>query len=197
MKIKITVPGRPTRWMRPGQGIDGEGRPVRYTDPKARAGKAVIANEAKLVYRATRPHLGPVVLCVVAVFAIPESWAAARRAAALEGKVWHTSDPDLDQLVKQVQDALVGIAYIDDNQVVGYHPHTAKRYGHPERTDIEVYPLHPEEVAKPPAQRRLEAKLGKEGWGGMLAPPASKRNRSKAGSDPLRARRFARRARGQ
>jgi Holliday junction resolvase RusA-like endonuclease len=197
VQIRITVPGRPTRWMRPGQGIDGEGNAVRYTDPKARAGKAVIAQEARLVYRATRPHLGPVVLCVVAVFAIPKSWPPALRQAAIDGKVWHTSDPDLDQLVKQVQDALVGIAYIDDNQVVGYHPNTAKRYGHPERTDIEVFPLNPVDAAKPPAQRRLEKKLGEEGWDALLAPPAHRGNRSKAGSDPLRARRFRRRAAGR
>lgn len=159
--------------------MDGEGQSFRYTDPKAEASKREIKWEAKRTYGLRRPHLGPVVLCVVAVFAIPVSWSPARRQAALEGKVWHTSDPDLDQLVKQVQDALVGVAYVDDNQVVGYHPNTAKRYGHPERTDIEIYPLVPEEACKPPAQRRLEAELAKGGWDRLLAPPATKRKRSK------------------
>ena len=152
----FTVPGRPSRWQRPGQGVHPKtGRPMRFTDKKAEAGKKVIAQHARIAWKGP-PAAGPVILRVVAIFRIPVSWPAALKDEACQARVMHVGDPDLDQLVKQVQDALVGIAYHDDNQVCGY-PNTAKRYGHPERTEITVEVLEQPEAAKTPGQRRLEA----------------------------------------
>lgn len=158
MAISFTVPGRPSRWMRPSQFTGEDGKTVRFTDKTAATGKRNIAKHAKIAFGARKPHTGPVLLRVVAVFAIPDSWPHRLKAMARAGRVFHVADPDLDQLVKQVQDALVGIAYVDDNQVCGY-PNSAKRYGQPERTEITVdtLPQQPDEIT--PGQKRLEKKL--------------------------------------
>lgn len=178
MRISFTVPGRPSRWMRPGQGYDRDGDSVRYTDPHAVEGKRTIAWEAKRAFGLKRPFTGPVLLQCRFIFAIPPSWPKKLRDAALEGRVWHVADPDLDQLVKQVKDALKFIAFVDDNQVAGYLQ-PAKRYGHPERTEISIEPLPQAEDAVTPGQRRLEKRVAVEGWDAVLAPPAKRQKRSK------------------
>lgn len=166
--------------MRPAQGLDRNGRAVRFTDKKAEAEKRVIAQAARLAWRGD-PVCGPVILRVLAVFRVPASWPAETRAEADACRVMHVQDPDLDQLVKQVQDALTGIVYWDDNQVCGY-PNSAKRYGSPERTEITIEVLDQTEAQKTPGQRDLERAAA---TGQMIAGKARPRrsgNRSKSGS---------------
>jgi len=55
---------------------------------------------------------GPVELSLSFEYAYPKSWPQARRVPAL-----HVSPPDLDNLVKLVQDALNGICWHDDREV--------------------------------------------------------------------------------
>lgn len=165
--VSFTVPGTPSRWMRPGQGVHPKtGRPLRFTDKKAEASKLAIAQLARIAWKGP-PVTGPVLLRVIAVFEVPASWPRAIHDAAREARVPHIADPDLDQLVKQVQDALVGIAYVDDNQVVAY-PNSAKRYGSPARTEITIQVLdqQPDEIT--PGQRRVEQKAVEAG----LIPPS-------------------------
>jgi Holliday junction resolvase RusA-like endonuclease len=171
VRVSFSVPDKPSRWQRPGQGIHPTtGEPMRFTDKDAEAGKEHIAWHAKKAWGNRRPATGPVVVRVIGIFAIPPSWPPKLQAAAREARVMHVADPDLDQLVKQVKDALKGIAYVDDNQVCGY-PNSAKRYGHPQRTDItiEVLPQQPDEIT--PGQKRLEARIAREGWDAVLHPP--------------------------
>jgi Holliday junction resolvase RusA-like endonuclease len=85
------------------------------------------------------PISGPVRLEVLAVFEIPVGWNKAKRAAALECRVWHTSTPDADNLLKLISDAMNEIVFNDDGQVVDCR--CAKRYGTPERTIVRVTPL--------------------------------------------------------
>ncbi len=178
-RVTIKVDGKPSRWQRPGQGIDKNGKAMRFTDPEAEAGKQKIAALARQAFRGQRPFTGPVIVRVIAIFAIPPSWPPALKAAAKQARVLHVADPDLDQIVKQAKDALKGIAYVDDNQVAGY-PNSAKRYGYPERTEIavEAVPQQPDEVT--PGQRRLEKRIATEGWDAVLAPPKKR----KASSPP-------------
>jgi Holliday junction resolvase RusA-like endonuclease len=160
---------------------------MRFTDPKAEEGKRAIAWAAKRAWGARRPLTGPCLVRVVAIFAIPPSWPPAVQKAAREARVMHVSDPDLDQLVKQVKDALKGVAYVDDNQVCGY-PNSAKRYGYPERTEITIValPQAPDEVT--PGQRALEKRIEREGWDAVLAPPKKKSHDPRPADDTTRAR---------
>lgn len=166
--------------MRPGQAIH-RGKIVRITDPKALAEKRVIAQLGRLAWRGD-PVCGPVALSIEAVFRIPKSWPKELQAEALAGRVPVIADPDLDQLVKQVQDALVGIVYWDDNQVVSYDPKPVKRYGSPERTVIRCEVYEQLEAQKTPGQRDLERAAA---TGQMIpgsARPSARRSRSKMGS---------------
>lgn len=191
MRITFSVLGKPSRWMRPGEATDSNGNTFRYTDKQAEAGKARIAAEARIAYRGVKPATGPVLVSVIAIFAIPPSWPVALRKAASQARVMHVADPDLDQLVKQVKDALKGIAYVDDNQVCGYHPPPAKRYGSPERTEITitVLPQAADEIT--PGQRRLEQRIALEGWDAVLAPPKRSANKPKSKSKSAAPPRFA------
>ena len=58
---------------------------------------------------------------------IPASWSNKRKTAAATGQIWPTSKPDIDNLCKIAWDAMNGIVYKDDSQIVesrlfkGYH----------------------------------------------------------------------------
>lgn len=52
--------------------------------------------------------------------------------------VYHTKRPDIDNLAKAVKDALKGIVYADDSQIV--EAHLYKQYGGPE-IKIEIHTL--------------------------------------------------------
>lgn len=53
-----------------------------------------------------------------AVFPIPKSWAKRKREQAAEGDICPMTKPDLDNVVKIALDALNGVAWEDDKQVV-------------------------------------------------------------------------------
>ena len=51
-------------------------------------------------------------------FAIPKSYTKKRRMAIERGEEVYTKRPDLDNLAKTITDALNGIAYKDDSQII-------------------------------------------------------------------------------
>lgn len=70
---------------------------------------------------------GPVSLFVRFTIGIPESWPKWKRKAASENVIAHTGKPDIDNLIKGVKDALNGVAWIDDSQIMFLN--TYKMYG--------------------------------------------------------------------
>lgn len=181
----FAVNGSPRRWKRPAQGRHPKtGKPMRFEDKQAAADKKVIATCARLAWKGD-PVCGPVMLGITAIFPIPPSWPEPVKQAAAEGRVMHIQDPDLDQLLKLVKDALTGIVYIDDNQVARYPP-MCKRYGSPARTEvrIEVIDQEPDEIT--PGQHEVRKRAEKAGMiakappTGLFAPTG---NRSKSDKD--------------
>jgi len=74
------------------------------------------------------PHTGPVHLDIIAVFGIPKSWSKRKRERAAEGGgTWCPSCCDADNIAKIVSDALNGVAYVDDRQIV--YELVMKQYG--------------------------------------------------------------------
>lgn len=131
MALSFTIPGRPTQWQRTATF---KGRRI---NPKAMVeGQKTIGWAAKAAMHGAVPMTGPLRLEVLCVYAVPASWPAWKRAAALKGQVWKTSVPDHDNLTKQIGDALNGIAFVDDAQIV--RSSIAKRYGQPERTEVRL-----------------------------------------------------------
>ena len=59
-----------------------------------------------------------VVANILAFFEPPKSISKKKRADMLERKIWPAKKPDSDNIAKVVLDALNGIAYHDDTQVI-------------------------------------------------------------------------------
>ncbi len=60
----------------------------------------------------------PVTLRIVARFLPPKSTANKKQQQMLEGEILPLKKPDMDNIVKVVADALNGVAYHDDTQIV-------------------------------------------------------------------------------
>ena len=61
---------------------------------------------------------GPVAVSVVFMLKMPTNWSKAKKMLAQDQEVLPTKKPDVDNLVKTVFDALNGLAYDDDKQIV-------------------------------------------------------------------------------
>lgn len=55
---------------------------------------------------------------IKAYYPIPKSFSKAKRNDAIEGALRPTTKPDCDNIIKVVLDALNGVAYYDDKQVI-------------------------------------------------------------------------------
>jgi len=140
MTLYFTIEGRPTAWQRHIEFVDRRThRIVKKTPPDMKAQQDAIRWIAMAALRKQRHGemlTGPLKLELLAVYAIPPSWHPAKQAAARAGIMWKTSVADLDNLTKQVCDALNGYAYADDAQIAKMS--CAKRFGTPERTEVRL-----------------------------------------------------------
>ncbi|MER5171608.1 RusA family crossover junction endodeoxyribonuclease [Thioclava kandeliae] len=129
-RVSFEMPGKPFPWRR----AMGNGK-QRYKDAESRAHAEALGVIARPFFAA--PIAGPVHLEFVAVFEIPMSWSKKKAAAHLFGP--HTQKPDLDNLEKQIKDALNHIAWADDCQVAS----VAKRkvWGRAAKTVIHIEPI--------------------------------------------------------
>lgn len=57
-------------------------------------------------------------LSVKAFYPIPQAFSKAKQEQALQGKIRPMTKPDMDNILKAVLDALNGVAYYDDKQVI-------------------------------------------------------------------------------
>lgn len=74
---------------------------------------------------------------------IPASATKARRAAMAAGEVPHTSKPDGSNMQKAVEDAMSGVVFTDDSQIVrGFW---SKIYSDNPGVDVRIAPLEPQE----------------------------------------------------
>lgn len=104
-----------------------------YSDPRHRRAMNCIASryeEARGLIRAG--FIGPVLLSVVSHRHMPKSWPKRRRGEQ------DTMKPDASNVLKLVEDALNGIAYKDDSQIVASLPLKAPRIGEFDWLEIEV-----------------------------------------------------------
>lgn len=110
----------------------GKGRPRFgaghvYTPVATKNYETGVALLAKSEMRGGRMFEGPLHIDLRAVFAIPKSWHGNQRAAAIRGEIRPTVKPDADNILKAIKDALNGIAYRDDAQIVSVN--VSKVYG--------------------------------------------------------------------
>ena len=132
--ISIAIPGEPC----------GKGRPKfckvgkfarAYTPTKTVNNEATIKQIFTVRYPDFTPPDGPMSMSVIAYMSIPASASAKAREAMMSQRAWPTKKPDADNILKLVADALNGLAYIDDKQIV-----TAKFHKvYSDRPRLEIY----------------------------------------------------------
>lgn len=131
--LRIVIPGE----------IRGKGRPRfstaggfarAFTDAKTVNAEAWVKACAVEAGATCVDH--PLRLRMAITTPIPKSWSKREKAAALDGTRLPTGKPDLDNCLKLVADALNGIAWADDKQIVTVE--ASKRYGAEPQTVLEV-----------------------------------------------------------
>jgi Holliday junction resolvase RusA-like endonuclease len=111
-------------------GVHGKGRPrfakrgnfvQTYTDAKTKSYETLIADAAKKAMGGSEPLKTPVSLFCYIRLPIPKSYSKSRLAACLNGLERPLKKPDWDNVAKSVADAINGIVYVDDCQIVDAH----------------------------------------------------------------------------
>jgi Holliday junction resolvase RusA-like endonuclease len=87
-----------------------------------------------------RPLDGPLMLSATFCFEPLKSWPKWKQEAALAGKINHAVIPDLSNFIKQIEDALNGLAWSDDGRIARYHD-CAKIYGPKPYTAFSLWKL--------------------------------------------------------
>jgi Holliday junction resolvase RusA-like endonuclease len=136
--VQFVVPGRPKAWERAGRDSRQASGGHYYVRDSVTIEAHAFATFAKLALRGKPPHRGPVLLGVKSVFPVPQTWPMWKRNLALSGQIRPIAKPDIDNLTKLVMDALNGICWIDDAQVVGALPGAGKWYGLEAQTEIRI-----------------------------------------------------------
>lgn len=99
----------------------------KWTNDRA---KAYLDYKTQLGWEAKKhiqtPISGPIEVVIVFYYPIPKSWSKIKKFDANDQAIMPIVKPDIDNCVKGVFDALNGIAWEDDRNVVGLH--TFKRY---------------------------------------------------------------------
>lgn len=129
----FAVDMKPTGKERPRFTVQG-GRVHTYTPQKTKDAEAEIS--AAYLMAGGKRYEGPVMVGVTAVYKVPKNTPKNKREEMLEGKVKPKTKPDIDNVVKLVLDALNGVAYIDDSQVV--YVRCGKIYGTTAQMIVEV-----------------------------------------------------------
>jgi len=78
---------------------------------------------------------GGVRVDIVLSFSIPKSWPKWKKEMALNGEIDHTTKPDATNVCKAIEDALNGVVWNDDSQIIA--PHPVKLYS--EKPGIRIY----------------------------------------------------------
>lgn len=109
-----------------------------YTPEKTRkAEESLIARAIR--FAPAEPLAGPLAVALTFVFAVPESWSRKKREAALRCELHHTTKPDVDNVVKSTLDALQGVFFLDDKQIVQLE--VRKSYGAVPMTRVTIEEL--------------------------------------------------------
>jgi Holliday junction resolvase RusA-like endonuclease len=106
-------------------------------NPKAKGWKVQVAQHAGIAMQGRELYRGPLKLTLRFYVRRPKSHYAASGLVRPAAPEHPTSKPDVLKLARGVEDALTGVVYGDDAQIVTEF--LAKRYG-PERVEIVVEP---------------------------------------------------------
>lgn len=133
----IIIPGQPQGKAR-ARTVTRGGVVRSYTPPKT-------ADYEKMVAFCYRTQGGryysddPVRLHIAAFYEIPKSWSRKKRDEAAASDLLPTVKPDCDNCIKIIADALNGVAYADDKQIISVN--LTKRYSREPRVEVHILPM--------------------------------------------------------
>lgn len=130
-----------------GRGVSKKGKPFMYRSVKHKKWMEEIAKQA-LQHKPDKLMVGAIALSLAFWRRKPSSagkdWRKAKSPERAAKAAWPVSKPDIASLERPVADALKGIMYRDDSQIV--MTHSVKIYAaddEPERVGISIEELHP------------------------------------------------------
>lgn len=134
MRFEFTIPGKPC----------GKGRPRFTRDGHAFTPQETVnyENLVKMCFRQKYPGAEPIAAkiqiaaVITAYFPIPQSVSKKKREEMNAWKILPTVKPDTDNIAKCILDALNGIAYHDDAQIVALQ--VRKRYAETPMVDVDI-----------------------------------------------------------
>lgn len=134
-EISFTVWGEPVAQGRPKFARIGN-HVTAYDPAKSRNYKNIIRDEAIKV-KPDKPMECPLSLTVQVFRTIPKSFSKKKVAQALAGELRPTTKPDLKNVLTGVEDALKGIVWRDDSQVVDFGE-SGKWYSENPRVEVVI-----------------------------------------------------------
>lgn len=123
--VSFFVPGQPVGKGRPRAAKRGKHIQL-YTPEKTASYENLVATAAHGSMRGAEPIKGACHVDMEIRLMVPVSWSAKRRDQALDGQILPTKKPDMDNVLKAVFDAINGIVWQDDVQVIQVQ--ASKRY---------------------------------------------------------------------
>lgn len=135
--IEFTVYGNPVAQGRPK--FTTVGGFARAYDPKKSRDYKDYVRIAAADHAPLELLEGPLAVMIIAYRPIPKSFSKKKAAAAEAGEIYPTTKPDADNYLKGVKDALKGIMWVDDSQVVDVY--ARKRYSSRPRIEVKIRKL--------------------------------------------------------
>ena len=123
--VSFFVPGQPVGKGRPRAARRGRHIQL-YTPEKTASYESLVATAAHGSMRGAEPIKGACHVDMEIRLMVPVSWSARKRNQALDGQILPTKKPDMDNVLKAVFDAINGIVWQDDVQVIQVQ--ASKRY---------------------------------------------------------------------
>jgi Holliday junction resolvase RusA-like endonuclease len=111
--VSFIVPGHPFGKQRSRSTKSGR----HYTPQETVRYENLVMMQAMQAMQDRPPVDIDVGLMFVAVFPVPDSWSAKKRAAALAGDIRPTKKPDLSNIQKALEDGMNAVVFKDDSQI--------------------------------------------------------------------------------
>ena len=136
--VAFVIPGAPVGKGRPKFARRGNFT-VAYTPEKTASYENLVKVKAEEAMAGRAAFEGAVSVVIWLYVTPPASWSQKKQREALEGRIFPTSKPDIDNVLKGIMDACNEIVFKDDKQAVDVR--VVKRYGQVARASVEVRPL--------------------------------------------------------
>ena len=142
MQTVVYIPGAPVGKGRPRVAVQGWHAHA-YTPQRTRDYEWLVQQCFAAQKCAVMPRGEALSVTVEAICPVPESATKKQLAEMLAGRTLPTKKPDADNVLKIILDALNGVAYEDDRQIVSLA--IRKAYGEKPGVRVAIRPIAPEE----------------------------------------------------